>query len=184
MTDNIVAPNAGNIQPDSCKSCTRCGESKPLAMFNRQKRSADGRQDWCKSCNKEYQRTWREKNPQYQAEWREKNNGYHLRYHRDWRADNRIQWRALSAKSRAKRMGKISVGSTSAEVKAWTDAQKKVCYWCGKRCARNFHVDHYQPLAKGGAHSIGNLVISCQPCNNRKHASDPIAFAQRMGKLF
>jgi 5-methylcytosine-specific restriction endonuclease McrA len=33
--------------------------------------------------------------------------------------------------------------------------------------------DHYQPIAKGGAHIIENLRPACNPCNSRKNALWP-----------
>ena len=29
-------------------------------------------------------------------------------------------------------------------------------------------IDHVYPLAKGGAHTPGNLVVACAPCNRLK----------------
>lgn len=55
--------------------------------------------------------------------------------------------------------------------KKWRKAKYVTCYWCNSRCAGNTaHADHIIPLSKGGSHSIGNLCISCQPCNSKKHA--------------
>jgi 5-methylcytosine-specific restriction endonuclease McrA len=55
--------------------------------------------------------------------------------------------------------------------KQWRTAKLVNCYWCNSRISgKNAHMDHIQPLSKGGAHSIENLCISCQPCNNRKSA--------------
>lgn len=34
------------------KTCTKCGETKPLLEFNKRARSADGHQQHCKSCHK------------------------------------------------------------------------------------------------------------------------------------
>jgi len=61
----------------------------------------------------------------------------------------------------------------------------KVCYWCGVSLkGKKVHIDHYVPLAKGGKHTLSNLVISCSHCNLVKNAKDPIEFAQSIGKLF
>ena len=61
----------------------------------------------------------------------------------------------------------------------------KVCYWCGVSLkGKKVHIDHYVPLAKGGEHTLSNLVISCSHCNLVKNAKDPIEFAQSIGKLF
>lgn len=60
----------------------------------------------------------------------------------------------------------------------------KVCYWC--KCSLKsvkVHIDHYTPLSKGGLHTLSNLVVSCQSCNNKKHAKDPLEFANSIGRL-
>jgi hypothetical protein len=38
------------------KTCTQCGETKPLEMFNRDRRSPDGRRAQCSVCSAAYQR--------------------------------------------------------------------------------------------------------------------------------
>jgi 5-methylcytosine-specific restriction endonuclease McrA len=51
-----------------------------------------------------------------------------------------------------------------------SEAQKLLsmpCFYCG---AGSEHLDHVIPIAKGGRHSIGNLVQSCQTCNLSKNA--------------
>jgi 5-methylcytosine-specific restriction endonuclease McrA len=40
------------------------------------------------------------------------------------------------------------------------------CIYCG---AYSEHVDHVIPLSRGGQHSVGNLVPSCQKCNLSKN---------------
>lgn len=60
----------------------------------------------------------------------------------------------------------------------------KVCYWCNESLkGRVVHVDHYDPISKGGLHTLSNLVVTCQSCNNKKHAKDPLIFANSIGKL-
>lgn len=90
------------------------------------------------------------------------------------------EWaRGWQATRRAAKAG----GATAAETRAWAKSQPKVCYWCGAKCARSYHIDHYQPLSSGGAHEIGNLVIACPPCNLSKAAKDPLDFAREVGRL-
>ena len=43
------------------------------------------------------------------------------------------------------------------------------CAYCDSRLLRK-QTDHMIPLALGGAHSVRNIVIVCQDCNQRKHA--------------
>jgi hypothetical protein len=42
------------------------------------------------------------------------------------------------------------------------------CYICGTGLTTNLHWDHYQPLTRGGEHTIANLFPSCDLCNVRK----------------
>ena len=46
------------------------------------------------------------------------------------------------------------------------------CWICGTELLKVFW-DHYQPLARGGAHVVQNLRPSCNPCNVRKSATWP-----------
>ena len=43
-----------------------------------------------------------------------------------------------------------------------------VCFYCGSN--KSIQIDHVIPLARGGRHSIGNLVAACAKCNNQKKA--------------
>lgn len=46
------------------KVCGRCGKSKTLASFSRNKRSADGRQSYCIECKAKYYQ-WERKQPTF-----------------------------------------------------------------------------------------------------------------------
>lgn len=64
---------------DGTKRCTRCGETKGLAAFNRWSRSQDGRQPHCRDCSKAYYRANRER---------------HIRNVQRWKARYRLEIRA------------------------------------------------------------------------------------------
>lgn len=100
-----------------------------------------------------------------------------------WRKNNPEKARANRRASQALRRAK-GAGVTPEEMRKWVDLQKKICYWCGVKCEKNYHVDHYQPLALDGRHAVENLVISCARCNLRKRAKDPYEFAATVGRLF
>lgn len=40
------------------KRCTMCGEAKPVDAFHRNRRRADGRQNVCKACKRDYNRRY------------------------------------------------------------------------------------------------------------------------------
>ena len=57
------------------------------------------------------------------------------------------------------------------------DARKSAgdrCYYCGKKS--ELTLDHFEPLAKGGAHCVSNFVFACFSCNSRKRDLDPFDF--------
>lgn len=53
------------------------------------------------------------------------------------------------------------------------------CAYCRKAPAA--HLDHIQPLSKGGLHTIENLAPACARCNLTKNASSPAAFQTKTG---
>lgn len=97
---------------------------------------------------------------------------------RSWKLANREKAHVHVVESRHRRRARKknnSIGNV-AQIAAWEIAWRKrksvTCYWCNLRVSGNkAHMDHINPLSKGGAHSIENLCISCQPCNSRKHAT-------------
>ena len=48
------------------------------------------------------------------------------------------------------------------------------CYYCGRK--GELTLDHFEPLAKGGAHCVSNFVFACFTCNSRKRDLDPFEF--------
>ncbi|NMZ77494.1 hypothetical protein HBO32_30830 [Pseudomonas nitroreducens] len=101
-----------------------------------------------------------------------------------WRKENPEKRSAIIKAYSARRRSNCRDGDPTAAIAAWESSARKVCYWCSKPCGDNYHVDHYQPLARGGKHVISNLVIACPNCNHRKNAKDPYEFAASMGRLF
>lgn len=50
-------------------------------------------------------------------------------------------------------------------------AQDGVCHYCGQPLAyRDMHLDHRQPVSRGGSHHISNLCATCSTCNLEKGA--------------
>lgn len=89
----------------------------------------------------------------------------------------RALWIADAARRKARKLGN-QIGNPKI-ISEWEITWKRMvavrCYWCGvMKSPTQCHADHVEPLSKGGAHSIENLCISCQPCNAKKSAK-PLA---------
>jgi 5-methylcytosine-specific restriction endonuclease McrA len=99
-----------------------------------------------------------------------------------WRKANPEKAKATSHKSRAKRM--LAEGSYSGEdIKRIYRDQKCKCALCKTSITQGFHIDHIQPLSKGGTNWPRNLQLLCKSCNLRKSARDPIEHARSLGML-
>lgn len=61
--------------------------------------------------------------------------------------------------------------------------QRGKCPVCRQKFGADYHLDHIQPVARGGGNQPWNLQILCRTCNLNKAAKDPIAFMQSRGFL-
>jgi len=43
--------------------------------------------------------------------------------------------------------------------------QHNTCFWCGCEINMSGHLDHIQPIYRGGINVSSNLVASCKECN-------------------
>ena len=109
---------------------------------------------------KERARTWRTANPD-----RAKAN------HRAAQATRRSRERQAPGRYTASDVGRL------------LNLQRGRCACCKKKLNGQHHVDHRTPLALGGTNWPSNLELLCPNCNQRKHAKDPIVFAQQEGRL-
>ena len=75
------------------KTCTKCGETKPLDGFNRHKGRVDGRNPYCRECMREYLRRYYEENRDRELAlkriYNEENRDKVREYQRRYREENR-----------------------------------------------------------------------------------------------
>lgn len=151
------------------------------------------RAEYCKirrSENKEViaiqKKVWNEANKERNAEvakvYREENRERLSAKQKNWCKENPEQ-RANHYRSRRARR-KLAPGShTSADIINLYNLQKGKCACCLKSIKKGYQVDHIVALSKGGSNDKYNLQLLCAPCNQRKHAKDPIEFNQSLGLL-
>lgn len=117
---------------------------------------------------REYKRRWKEnhkeQNRQINKEYCLKNKEIRSIKNREWRKNNPEKHRLKEARRRARKRQNGIFEVSDKEVKRML---QKPCFYCG---GKSEHIEHIIPIARGGAHSIGNLVQSCGDCNWSKNS--------------
>ena len=144
------------------KTCTRCGEVKPLEAYSRDRRTADGRRSRCKTCQRSESAAWRESHPDYHSAWYSSHKALKSTLNAAYRARHpEVDWEG-GYRSRARKFGFEPVVErfTRAELTArYGDA----CAHCGGPFEQ---LDHYPvPVSRGGPHTLDNCRPSCGACN-------------------
>jgi 5-methylcytosine-specific restriction endonuclease McrA len=150
----------------------------------------------------EKSRLWREQNPEkYQAAesakkerrkvdlaYKAKTAAYHAA-NRDSRNAKINAWHREHPEStkakRAARRARLRAAPgrvTAHDLRRQMESQDGLCFWCKAALAGRYHADHFVPLARGGTNNAGNIVCSCGPCNQRKHAKLPSEFFGVFGR--
>lgn len=99
-----------------------------------------------------------------------------------WQAENLDYHRANQQARRARKINAPGIYSAE-DILAIGDNQKWRCVSCKKSIKKKYHVDHIQPLIKGGTNYPYNLQLLCPFCNISKGGKDPIQWAQHHGRL-
>ncbi len=183
------------------KTCTACGETKPLDEFHVNNAAKDGHLARCKPCQnaagrdvhrkrrdaeRKYQRTYnqthREQANRNTRRWRAANPDKRLAGHRDWHARNPGARATYENERRAKKLG---VESARVDRLAVAMRDGWICQICsdsidpnatylletGKRNPQYLHVDHIIPLSRGGTHTYNNVQATHATCNLKKYNS-------------
>lgn len=161
----------------SAKTCTKCGETKPLDAFSK-KGFVNGVQRYradCKGCIAQYSASQRATSEAVRAARVQAQARYRKA---DW-ARHPEKWRARSAEWKARRRAHARNGVSEAYSRtAIFAAYNGTCAYCD---APAEHLDHVIALALGGADAAHNLLPACAPCNLTKGAKTLAEWALTFG---
>jgi len=135
-------------------------------------------------------RLWAENNPEKarinHKKWRDSNKDKIRERSATWASENKDARYASCSRRRALK-NKSGGSHTSLDVLKIFESQRGNCASCEVELFNSgnnkFHVDHIIPISRGGRNDKYNLQCLCPGCNLRKHAKDPIAWANENGKL-
>jgi hypothetical protein len=121
------------------KRCNRCGKSKPLAAFYRDKGARDGHRPECKACTSARRKAWYQANRETEIArvmaWQRANQERYLQRQREYREAGRRNYRAEHLRG--------AFGLTQADYEALLKAQGGGCAICGRAPGKiSLHVDH------------------------------------------
>ena len=177
MFDNGVHGDNSPKQKEQAKTkrCPKCGETKTLTEYYKNKHGKYGVQYNCKVCMKAYL-------AKYYAENREKLSARHAKYRAEnaelhrarasrWRAENREKRRAQKQRRRAKKRNAPGT-FTASDWKAKIAYYGYKCIYCGVEKHETpqgwLTCEHLIPLSRGGSNWPSNLAPSCTSCNSSK----------------
>jgi HNH endonuclease len=163
----------------------------------------------CVPCNRANSKKWRTSNPDamksLQKKWYVDNRDRVKKASHFWRAGNpffgrseeaRVKRAATQAKWQAANLelrrianhnrrekesgGKLSKGLI---YKLLRLQRGRCAVCCCDLVKAKYHLDHIDPISRGGKNEDRNIQLLCQPCNQTKHAKDPVDFMRSRGFL-
>lgn len=164
------------------KTCTECGEEKPLADFHKRAASKDGRVTWCKTCTSNYHRDWYRRNSVKRLEqsrrWNRENADQKHLNNLLWRSKNTDKVRIWNARNKAELLGLPSEEYSFDQV---VERSGGICGICREPVdlvleypdPASRSLDHIIPYSKGGPNYLSNTQLAHHSCNVQKHDKLP-----------
>lgn len=115
--------------------------------------------------------------------YREANREYEISRKKSWRLANPDRYRAYASRRRALTSGATATLTLEEWSSLWSEFEG-LCFWCSDIATQMEHIVPLNPRSGElqGHHTRGNVVPTCQPCNNRKTNKDPLIFLFEMRK--
>ena len=99
------------------KRCSKCGDTKPISMFHKNRTRADGLHNVCKECAKQYYATHRKQIQEQQKEYYASHREDKLEYNKQYRATHKKEMQQYMKQYYASPKGKM--------LRAITDAKRR-----------------------------------------------------------
>lgn len=169
------------------KTCKKCGLVFPLTAFPQNKETRDKLSPWCREChhaaNKKSAIVNAVKRAAYRRNTRRKRNPQELlvakEQSRKWRTDNPDKAKEVRRRycnkpatkamkkieAAHRRLGRIGPRPKKEMILSKYQTQRAKCYWCLKPLGKVYHLDHVNPISRGGTNDVSNLVLACPSCN-------------------
>ena len=172
---------------DQVKTCSKCGEEKPLVAFRQAPRYKLGVRGQCKICETVASSKWAKENKERRSDIRKRSYYKHheanLAYKKKYDEENRDrnvkysrQWRAANPDKNAQQEARRRATKREQTPELTPEEQQHIqdIYWLAKDLravtGEEYHVDHIIPLAKGGLHHPDNLQVLPADLNLKKGA--------------
>ena len=159
------------------KTCSKCGETKALSEFFKNKDGKDGRRSNCKVCSTEVRDKWRQKNKerviQNNAELYQATKELRRVQAAKWARENKASKNFSRAKRRAAKLQATPAWADQEKIKEIYNRASRANSFCEKYSLKvRFHVDHIVPLQGNevsGLHVEDNLQVITAKENLKKH---------------
>ena len=109
-----------------------------------------------------------EKERERSRKWAEANPEKVKQAAREWRERNPERYAIDRARRRARKASVEQEPYSAGDVSDLWHQQAGCCYYCAAPVFATYHVDHKQPLSRGGADRLDNLCVACPFCNMSK----------------
>jgi hypothetical protein len=142
---SIIVDN-GHMLNES-KACSKCGETKELDMFRKQKAGKFGHTAACLRCESAAGKLWRAANPSYYADYQAKDPERFRLYKAAWKKANPKKHGISAEKYKAKYPERVLARSKANKAIEAGKLVSQPCYVCGTdQLIHAHHEDYSKPL--------------------------------------
>lgn len=130
------------------KTCSMCKQTKPLELFEKDKRTKDGRGARCKLCRNTH---YTDPKP----------------YKAFWRLNEKQKLYDIPVEITKEEVAMLFDGFEGTCIYCGVEESEET---------GTMSLEHIVPMKRGGRHHISNLVIGCKACNSKKNDKTLIEF--------